>query len=308
MKSAKRLVRLGDGCAIWTLLALVAVSGCQPATRVDSPRSVVTVEWLSGNASDPTVVPIHVGNEDTFNEGHIPGARYLAFGDFVVRNDSVTGLRNELPPPDVMRDKLEALGVSDDSKVVVYSDNARVLFVTRLLFTLDHLGMGEQSFLLDGGLAAWKAAGLPVSAELVEVSRGTLTVHPVKDLVVDADWIAERTDASGVVLVDARSNTQYAGEEEDVDYRLGHIEGAVSMPLSELYDLSGKIRAADELERLFQNAGYAPGDTVVSYCVTGVLATGVSYAARHLGYEFLVYDGSMEDWRADPERPMVEGR
>lgn len=308
MKCAKRFVTLSEGCALWFLAVPVVVSGCQPTTRVDVPRSVVTVEWLFERTNDSSVVPIHIGSEDTFDEGHIPGARYLAFGDYVVRNDSVTGLRNQLPSPDVMRDKLEELGVSDDSKIVVYSDNRRTLFATRLLFTLDYLGLREQAFLLDGGLGVWKAMGLPVTSETVEVSRGTLTARPVRDLVVDADWVAERIDASGIVFFDARSNTQYAGEEEDVDYRLGHIPGAASMPLSEIYDQSGKMRHTGELERLFQNAGYTPGDTVVSYCVTGVLATGVSYVARHLGYEFRVYDGSMEEWRADPDRPMIEGR
>lgn len=308
MKCEKSFVTLSDGCALWFLLALVAVSGCQPATQVDTPRSVVTVEWLVERTNDSSVVPIHIGSEDTFNEGHIPGARYLAFGDYVVRNDSVTGLRNQLPSPDVMRDKLEELGVSDDSKIVVYSDNARVLFATRLLFTLDYLGLREQSFLLDGGLIEWKAMGHPVTSESAEVLRGNLSPLPARDLAVDADWVAERIEAAGIVLFDARSNAQYAGEEEDVEYRLGHIPGAVSMPLAELYDQSGKLRHTEELERLFRNAGYTPGDTVVSYCVTGVLATGVGYAARHLGYEFRVYDGSMEEWRADPERPMAGGR
>ena len=300
--SARGLLIVGIG------VTLLGVSGCSVESPEPVVESVVSVAWLSEHIDDPTVVPIHIGSEDTFNEGHIPGARYLAFGDFAVRNDSVTGLRNELPAPEVMRERLEGLGVSDDSKIVVYSDNRRVLFATRFLFTLDYLGLRDQSFLLDGGLGAWKAAGLPVTADPAEVTRGSLTAHPVRDMVVDADWIAERLEAPSIVLLDARSNTQYAGEEEDVDYRLGHITGAVSMPLSELYDLSGKMRSADELERLFQNAGYAPGDTVVSYCVTGVLATGVSYAARKLGYEFLVYDGSMEEWRADPDLPMVEGR
>jgi thiosulfate/3-mercaptopyruvate sulfurtransferase len=283
---------------------LVALVGCQTDASTDGPQSIVTVEWLSQNAADSTIVSIHVGSEAVFNERHIPGARYLSFADFAVRNDSASGFRNELPPPDVMRERLEALGVSDDSKIVVYSDNERTLFATRLLFTLDHLGLGEQSFLLNGGLVAWEAAGNPVTADLPDTRPGSLSTKPVNQLVVDADWIAARMSAPGHVLVDARPHEQYAGTQEETESRQGHIPGAVNLPLTELYDQSGKLRHAAELERLFQNVGFTPGDTVVAYCVTGVLATGVTYAARHLGYEILVYDGSIEDWRADPERPL----
>jgi len=290
-----------SACLLATLVALV---GCQPDTSTDAPGSLVTVEWLSQNTADSTVVPIHVGSEAVFNEEHIPRASYLSFADFAVRNDSATGLRNELPQPDAMRRRLEALGVSDDSKIVVYSDNERTLFATRLLFTLDYLGLGEQSFLLDGGLVAWKAAGNPVTADLSDTRPGSLSAKPVNELAVDADWIAARMNATGYVLVDARPHEQYAGAQEQTESRQGHIPGAVNLPLTELYDQDGKMRHAAELERLFQNAGFTPGDTVVAYCVTGVLATGVTYAARHLGYEILVYDGSIEDWSADPERPL----
>ncbi len=286
------------------LLGTLAVCGCQPDAATIGPRSLVTVEWLSQNAGDLTVVPIHIGSEDTFTKEHIPGARYLPYGDFMVRTDSATGLRNELPAPDTMRDRLEGLGVSDDSKIVVYADNERTLFATRLLFTLDYLGLGDRSFLLDGGLLAWKATGHPVTDEQPEVARGTLTARPVHNSVVNADWIAQRLGTPGYVLIDARPYEQYAGAVEQSDAEQGHIPGAVSLPLTELFDGSGRIRQAAELERLFQNTGFTPGDTVIAYCVTGVLATGVTYAAGYLGYETVLYDGSMEDWTANPERPL----
>lgn len=288
----------------WLPATLVALAGCHTEAPTDRPGVIVTVEWLSQNAADSTIVPIHVGSEAVFSEEHIPGASYLSFAEFAVRNDSATGLRNELPPPYAMRRRLEALGVSDDSKIVVYSDNERTLFATRLLFTLDYLGLGKQSFLLDGGLVAWKAAGNPVTADLSDTRPGSLSAKPVNELVADADWIAARMNTTGYLLVDARPHEQYAGAQEQTESRQGHIPGAVNLPLTELYDQDGKMRHAAELERLFQNAGFTPGDTVVAYCVTGVLATGVTHAARHLGYEILVYDGSIEDWSADPERPL----
>ena len=270
-------------------------------------QSVVTAEWLAQRLNDSTVVPIHIGGEDKYAEEHIPGARYFGYAEFAVRVDSTSGLRNELPEPDVLRDKLESLGVSDDSKIVVYSDNPRPLFATRFLLTLDYLGLGDRAYLLDGGLPTWKAGGHPVTAETLVVQRGSLSEQPVRDLVVDAAWIIGNMGAPGHILVDARSHEQYSGSDEESDARQGHIPGAVSLPMSELYDQTGRIRHAAELERLFQTAGYMPGDTVVGYCVTGVLGTAITFAAGELGYEVRLYDGSIEDWRADSERPMQLG-
>jgi len=289
------------------LSALVVAAGCQPQIPEPALQSVVTAEWLAQHLDDSTVVPIHIGGEEKYAEEHIPGARYLSFAEFAIRHDSASGLRNELPEPDVMREKLESLGVSDDSKIVVYSDNPRPLFATRFLFTLEYMGLGDRAYLLDGGLLAWKAEGHPVTAEVLNVQRGTLSQLPERDLIVAADWIVERMGDPGHIVVDARPYDQYAGNEDETESRQGHIPGAVSLPMSELYDQTGKIRHAAELERLFQTVGYEPGDTVVAYCVTGVLGTAATFAARELGYEIRLYDGSIEDWRADPERPMQWG-
>lgn len=286
------------------LSVLVVAAGCRQQTPAPTQQSVVTAEWLAQHLDDSTVVPIHIGSEEKYDEEHIPGARYLGFAEFAVRRDSASDLRNELPQPDVLRDKLEALGLSDDSQIVVYSDNERPLFATRFLFTLDYVGLGDRAYLLDGGLLTWKAQGHPVTSEVPTVRRGTLSQEPARNLVVDADWILQRIGSPGHIVVDARSHEQYAGSEEETESRQGHIPGAVSLPMSELYDQAGKIRHAAELERLFQTVGYEPGDTVVAYCVTGVLGTAATFAARQLGYEILLYDGSIEDWRADPERPM----
>ena len=209
----------------WVIVALLAgvvvTAGCQMETGERLERSVVSAEWLAQQLEDSTVIPIHIGSEEGYAEEHIPGAWYLSTGDYAVRNDSASGLRNELPEPDVLREKLESIGVSDDSRIVVYADSRRPLFATRLLFTLDYLGVGDRSFLLDGGLPAWKAAGHAVTAAAPDSVRGSLSEQPVSELTVDADWIVARLGSPGQLIVDARSREQYLGDDE-TEARRGH--------------------------------------------------------------------------------------
>jgi thiosulfate/3-mercaptopyruvate sulfurtransferase len=278
-------------------------TGCQEQAADDLERSLVSVEWLAQRLDDVDQVLVHIGSEERYDEGHIPGARYLGLADFAVR-DSVAGLRNELPSPEMVRDKLEAIGVSDHTRIVVYADSERPLFATRFLFTLDLVGLGDNAVLLDGGLPAWQSSGHAVTSDVPEVERGTLSALSAAELVVDSDWIMDNMGTPGHLLVDARSYDQYIGGEEESEARQGHIPGAVSVPMSELYDKTGQIRHPAELERIFASVGYQPGDTVVGYCVTGVLGSAITFAARELGYPVLLYDGSIEDWRADSERPL----
>jgi len=292
----------------WLGLASVALAACQPDTDSNGGRYVVTTEWLADNLEDPSLVLLHVGSEEEFDQEHIPGARHVGLANVAVRLDSATGLRNELPFPEVLRQELESLGISDDSKVVVYSGSERVLVATRVLFSLDYLGLGDRAALLDGGLLQWKHEGRAVTSEVAAVERGSLTVGPARDLVVDAEWVAANLNRAGYRVLDARPAGQFTGLEEQDGVRPGHIAGAGNVPLTELFDGFGRIRHAAELERVFRAAGVAPGDTIVAYCFTGVLGSGIAFAAKALGYEALLYDGSYEEWGADPERPVETGR
>ncbi len=241
-----------------------AVAGCTMSADSHRERLVVTGEWLAENLGGPRLVVLHVGSEDEFNREHIPGARYVRMPAMALAVDSTTGLRNELPNPKVLRDEFEALGVSDESRVVVYSANDRVLYATRVLFTLDYVGLGERAALLDGGLLQWKHEGRPVTSEVDSFERGTIAAGPTRDLVVDAEWVAAKLGWPRYQLLDARPQGQFTGQEEQAGVRPGHIAGAGNVPLTELFDSWGRIRHPAELVRVFSAAGVMPGDTVVA--------------------------------------------
>jgi thiosulfate/3-mercaptopyruvate sulfurtransferase len=232
-----------------------------------------------------------VGPEEEFAKEHIPGARYVTHG----HRQGKDGLVLELPPVDEFEAQLEALGVSDDSKIVVYWGGEWVTPTTRLVFELDWAGLGAQTVLLDGGIEAWKEAGGQVTGESPSVATGSLTLRPRAELVVDADFVQSLAHREHSALVDGRARAYYDGVRKDRE-REGHIPGALSIPWTELVNESVRFRSAEELGAIFAKAGVKPDDTVVVYCHIGQYATAVIFAARTLGHDVMLYDGAFQDW------------
>src|SRR5882757_2777190 len=155
-----------------SLLLLPLLAAAAPATRSDM---LVSTAWLAQHLKDANLVIVHVSRDRTaYDAGHIPGARFLALSDFVVTRD---GILNELPPAAALKTVFERLGISDDSRVILYGD-ASVLPATRAYFTLDYLGHGDQAALLDGGLEKWRAEGRTLSKDATVAAAGNFTPHP----------------------------------------------------------------------------------------------------------------------------------
>lgn len=297
-------------CALLTatVAALLIVAPARSLTaQSEAVRAqlVVDVDWLRRNLQDPKLVLLHVGEKPEYDREHIPGARFITLQDVSAPSAASQDgtLTLELPDADALRDRLQALGVSDDSRIVVYWGNDWLTPSTRILFTLDWIGLGAQTSLLDGGMPSWKRAGQAVTADVASPERGRLTPRPTKDLVVDASFI-QSLPRGGFSLVDARPGAFYDGVRESMHGKKGHIRGAGNFQYSDVARDDGLLRGADELRALFTAAGVKPGDTVVGYCFIGQYATAVLFAARTLGYDVRLYDGSFEDW-AHRDLPVV---
>jgi thiosulfate/3-mercaptopyruvate sulfurtransferase len=214
-----------------------------------------------------------------------------------------------MPEPEAVAAALERLGIGDDSRVVVYYGTDWVSASTRVLFTLDWIGLGARSSLLDGGMRAWKEAGHPTTAATPPPPPARrLTPRVRSDLIVSADWVHAHLDDDGARLVDARAPVHYDGiqatrlHREPV--RKGHIPGAVNIPFNTLFDDGLRLRPAEELRAIFRAAGVEPGDTVVGYCHLGQFATAMLFGARTLGHTVRLYDGSFQDWGSRVDLPV----
>jgi thiosulfate/3-mercaptopyruvate sulfurtransferase len=308
-----RTPRVSSRTALFALLLVVGAltADAHAVAAQDDPRSrlVVDAGWLQANLADPNLVVLHVG--PNYADGHVPGAMPLDLSAISV----TTGERGHpdhrmLELPDDLasvRAAFEAAGVSDGSTVVAVFEGSSVPNATRAIWTLQVLGK-DDARLLDGGLNAWTAAGGDLATGAAPaVEAGRLTTTSRLDRRVDRDFVLARGETPGIALLDGRRPQHYSGEREERPGRAGHIPGAASVPLLSLVTEDGHLRPENELRDLFDAAGVSEGDQVVTYCHIGLWASGVAFVARTLGYDARMYDGSMNEWAADPELPLVGG-
>ena len=298
-----------------TLLVVASLLLAGPQTA-SSPAAadglVVTTVWLAEHASDPNLVLLHVGDKAEYEAGHIPGARYVAFNtDLAVTDTAETGLRLQMPSAEMLRERLAALGISEQSRIVVYYGKDWVSPATRVIFSLDYAGLGQATSLLDGGMPAWTREGRPLTTAVPPARTGTLASLNIKPIVVEAEYVRRHIGAPGVSIVDARAPAFYdgtqAGGPKDRPHRAGHIAGARHVPFSTLTNEDLTLRSIGELRAAFENAGIKPSDTVITYCHIGQQATATAFAARLLGHKVLLYDGSFEDWSRRADYPVETG-
>ncbi len=281
---------------------------------IASPREsmVVNSAWLAAHLHDSNLVLLHVGDKEGYDAGHIPGARLVSMDDVSVSEHTANGLMLEMPPADDLRKKLEALGISDDSRVVVYYGSDWVSPSTRIIFTLDYAGLGAHTSLLDGGQGAWVAGGGAVTKDAPPAKSGKLSELKIKPIVVDAAFVNAHIGAKGFAIVDGRTSNFYSGQSVSSMHgqkqRHGHIKSARNIPYDTITDDKDALKSPAELEALFKKAGVGPKDTVIGYCHIGQQATAMLFAARSLGHPVLLYDGSFQDWSRHTEYPVESAK
>lgn len=290
-------------------LVWIAAAAAAPA-HTFTPSLLVSTSELAGMLKDPAVLVLHVGSRtSSFEDGHIPGAQHVRYGDFAVEGPD--GLGSELPAVEQLERVFEAAGVSDGSRVVVYGHSP--VAAARAFFTLDVLGHRRVA-LLDGGLRAWRAESRPIEtgAGRRPASGGQFTPRLEGRKLADAAFIQGRFSsptARAIALIDVRPDPEFVGTDDPHGgaHAPGHIPGARQLPWDTLVGPDGRFLPRDRLERKLREAGAAPGKPVVAYCMVGMRASVVYFVARHLGYEARLYDGSIVDW-SHRRLPVTTGR
>ena len=277
-----------------------------PGPPAPAETLLVSAGWLAAHLGDRSITLIQAGRtREAYDAGHLPGARFLALSAIVI---SRNGLARGVPPAEQLDSVLGSVGVSDSGRVVIYGDP---LAAGRLFFTLDLLGLGGRTALLDGGLDAWRAGGGLLTTQVPAPVQATLSVRPRSGIVVDADWVRQHLADTSVALIDARSEEEFRGDipGEGV-VRPGHIPGAFSLYWLTTLEPGGgpTLKNAEVLRALFRRGGAREGRTIVAYCGTGVRSSWLYFVARYLGFEVRLYDGSFIDWSDHDDLPVEAGR
>jgi thiosulfate/3-mercaptopyruvate sulfurtransferase len=252
-------------------ISFCAIFCAQPVLAQEAPGVLVSAEWLEEHLDDPSLVLLHVGMP-TARSGtaFIPGTHFLNYQEIAQTRD---GLIAEIPPVDMLIDAFERAGVSNDALVIVYGSPGHL--PARVYMTLDYLGHGDRTAVLNGGLEAWRAEDRPVMTSLQETTRATFTPSVQDDVLVTAQWMAERLDDGFVTLIDARPEGEYTGARAPRTGRPGHIPGAYNLYWEDLTVSSENpvLRSLAEVQARFSESGANRLGTVVSYCYIGMRAS-----------------------------------
>jgi thiosulfate/3-mercaptopyruvate sulfurtransferase len=260
----------------------------------ERPPIVADVRWSLGGPP---------GKPD-FVASHIPGAVWIDL-EVQLASPPGPGGRHPLPRIDVFQQAMRDIGVCEDSLVVAY-DAATSQAAARLWWLLSDAGH-HQVRVLNGGLAAWIAAGLPtVSGPGAPSSQGDFVARPGQRAQLNAAEIASTLGVSdGLTLVDVRAPERYSGDKEPIDPVAGHIPGAINMPATANLDVDGRFLPPAEIAARYAAAGGVQG--AVLYCGSGVTAAQSLLALELAGVTAAIYPGSWSDWITDPTRPIATG-
>jgi thiosulfate/3-mercaptopyruvate sulfurtransferase len=240
---------------------------------------------------------------DDYQAGHIPGAAFI--NQMTQVSDTSTGLGFSLPQPQVLQASLAELGATTDAEIVVYS-SGHPMWATRLWWLLHYAGHDKVA-VLNGGLDAWKAAGLPLDTEASSYPAGSFSAAVRAQRFVDADAVLAAMETDQVCTVNALAPGVYSGESKMSYGRKGHIPGSVNVYYDQLLD-AGRFRPGPELRAELDSKGLLQAPRVIAYCGGGISATIDAFACLLVGQEQVaVYDGSMSEWVRDESLPLVTG-
>jgi thiosulfate/3-mercaptopyruvate sulfurtransferase len=260
----------------------------------EPPPAVLDVRWdLSSTPS---------ARRDLYEQGHVPGAAFVDL-DSELSAPPGPGGRHPLPSPADFVAAMRRAGVFRNRPVVLY-DAATSLPAARGWWLLRHYGHRDVR-VLDGGLAAWVAAGGPLAGGLEVPPPGDFAGAPGTMSVLDAA-AAVRTARAGVLL-DARAPERFRGEVEPMEPVGGHIPGARNLPMTAQLEPSGRFRDPPALRAGFAAAGVSSARDVGAYCGSGITAAHTVLALELAGLRGALYPGSWSEWVTDPRRPVATG-
>lgn len=277
-------------------------------------QSVVSTDWLAAHLDAPDLVVLDASRhlpaagrdaKAEFEAAHVPGALFLDLATLTDHSSSVTAA---LPRPDQVAHRLAQLGVPEGTRIVLYDDSA-VKTSARAWFALTRCAIADVA-ILDGGLAKWRSEGRKlVSGPASFDGREPFNLSFQSGVASKSDILAN-LESRAAQLLDARAEDRVFGSGIDPVHggQNGRIPGSLNLPFGEVFKADGTFKSPEELRALFEAIGVDLAKPLITTCGSGVTASVLLFAAHLAGKDDVqLYDGSWQEWEADPSTPKAQG-
>jgi len=260
------------------------------AAAATAVQPIVSTEWLAAHLKDPNVRIVDASNRSSYDRLHIDGAVFLDHMDTV-------GSEHRPLPADAMAKVWAKIGVGDDTHVVLYGDTPMATGWQYMM--LASIGHGDQVSMLDGGIKLWEMEKRPTSTTSPTVAAAKLTPLASPDTIVSAAWVRERLDSPKIKLLDVRTTREWDA---------GRLPNATFILWQDLYAdrETLKFKSPQDIKALIEKTGWKPDQEVVTYCMVGMRASLMYFAAKAAGVPVRVYLGSWQEWSKDSKNPIVK--
>lgn len=237
-----------------------------------------------------------------YEQEHLAGAVYFDLEKDLSGQVEKHGGRHPLPDLDLFKKKLESYGITNDTILVAY-DGGEGSFAARFVWMLNYIGH-RKVYLLNGGFRAWKDQGNPTEVNIRSYKQSEYQLHMNEFVLASYETVKEYTKkkSDDVMLIDSRESKRYAGIEEPIDTKAGHIPGAINKVWMNVLD-DGYYLQTEELKELFNEIPL--NKEIIVYCGSGVTASPNYIALKEAGFQNVkVYIGSFSDWISYPDNPI----
>lgn len=287
-----------------TVLIVVGLAWTGWAADYAQSELIISTEELAGILTNPEVRIVDARGADDYKAGHIPGAISLAHGKTQYVERGVPGL---IAPVEKLEGLFGELGIKPTDTLVLYDDIVGEP-VTRLFWTIDVLGHAKIR-VVNGGMSKWAKEGRPISKDVPSLAPAKYTAKPDWSKFADAAYVLVHLKNPRLALVDCRGPKEWSGEVASRQVkRAGRIPGSKNVDWEwNLTTVEGVkvLKGADELAKLYEDAGATKDKEVITYCRTGMRSSHSYLALRLLGYSKVRnYDASMIEWGNRPELPV----